>query len=199
MTVDEFKANLLHLPVEAITRDVLLGGEAMHVPETDRLYINQRLTETFGIPADDSQVWIVGSAKLGFSITEKRLRDGTILPRYRSYRPESDIDVAVVSPRIFTAIWNDLSRYAYATARRLPWDSGVLGDYMVHGWLRPDHFPRARLRRCDDWWDLFRSLSTEVKFGRHSVRGGLFYTLENLVQYQSRAVQECRQALELVA
>ena len=95
-------------------------------------------------------------------------------------------------------IWSDLSGYAYRNAQLMPWDSKKLGDYLVHGWLRPDHFPRARLPRCDSWKDLFRSLSSDRRFGWKPVRGGLFYAESVMVSYYSRSVKECRLALELV-
>jgi hypothetical protein len=134
-------------------------------------------------------MWIVGSAKLGFSITEKK-RAGCVYPRYRPFGPASDIDTAVVSPEIFRLIWDDLSIYAHGQPL-MPWDSGRLGDYLLYGWLRPDHFPKVRIRRCDDWWDLFRRLSAEPRFDRRPVRGALFYSICDLKRYLRRAVLEC--------
>jgi hypothetical protein len=137
------------------------------------------------------KAWIVGSAKLGFSLTEKRARDGSLLARYRDFSAASDIDVAVVSPRLFDILWNELGAYAHREAC-LPWNSGALGDYLVCGWIRPDHFPiRVRLRRCDDWWDLFRALSADSRYGRRKVRGGLFHSVEHMKRYQIRALREC--------
>jgi hypothetical protein len=198
MTVEEFKEKLATSPVDEITSEILLAGQAAHVSDAGRNYIAQRIAETFGFASSEVQVWIVGSAKLGFSITEKKRKDRPVLSRFRPYGGDSDIDVAVVSTPIFDAIWSDLSRHAFAVAKQLPWESGRLGSYLVHGWLRPDHFPRgARLRRCDEWWDLFHSLSREPRFERHAVRGGLFHSVDELFQYQTRAVRECRQSLEL--
>jgi len=164
---------------------------AAHVRPEDVDYLRARLASTFGIAPGQVNVWIVGSAKLGFSIVEKRLSDGTVLPRYRKFSADSDIDVAVVSPMIFDLIWRELSAYAHRVPR-LPWNSGQLGDYLICGWLRPDHFPiRARLRRCDDWWDLLRRLSADGRYGRRKVRGGLFHSIEHMKQYLGRALDEC--------
>jgi hypothetical protein len=141
---------------------------------------------------------IVGSAKLGFSISEKR-RDGRIvLPRYRLFAAESDIDVAVVCPRAFNMIWHELSQYSHR-GKFMPWDSGRLGDYLVCGWLRPDHFPKARLRHCDAWEDCFRQISAQIKFGSRKVRGGLFHSFEHMKQYYIKAVKDCIDAEEILS
>lgn len=196
LTVEQFKARLLASSVDEVVRDIVLADAAAHVSDADRAYLASRLAETYGIAVATVQIWIVGSAKLGYSLAEKRLDDGTCLPRFRAFRADSDVDVTVISSPIFDAIWSDLSQHANHSTR-MPWQSGQLGNYLVHGWLRPDKFPRARLRRCDDWWDLFRRFSRERRFGRRKVRGGLFYSFDDLVRYQSRGVAECRRALEL--
>lgn len=198
MTPEEFQGLLLSTACEEVLRDVILADSAGYVSGQDREYVRRRLAETFDAPVESVSLWIVGSAKLGFSITEKYQRGGPTLPRFRAFRPDSDIDVAVVSAPIFSAIWADLSRHAYRSPR-LPWDSGLLGDYMVHGWLRPDHFPSARLRQCDQWWDLFHSLSADARFGRRSVRGALYNSYADLCHYHLRGLAECKQALELKA
>jgi hypothetical protein len=165
-------------------------GARPHIADSEITYLQKTLGASFQTETA-VDVWIVGSAKLGFSITEKGGPDGSRLPRYRPFGPQSDIDVAVISQGIFNLIWNDLSAHAHQTPR-LPWDSKALGDYLVCGWLRPDHFPkRVRLRSCDLWWDLFRSFSANRKFGARKVRGGLFADVDHLRRYLSRAVTEC--------
>jgi hypothetical protein len=197
MTPEEFKLRLRTSPIEEIVREVILGEGAVHVSSDNILHIGQRLAESFGSEREGVQVWVVGSAKLGFSTSEKKVKDGPLLRRYRPFRAESDIDIAVVSPHIFNAIWADLATYAYRRAPRwLPWDAGKLGSYLVHGWLRPDHFPRG-VRRCDEWWDVIHSLSREARFARHLVRGGIYNSVESLIEYHTRAVRDCRNALEL--
>lgn len=191
ISVQLFRERIRDGQAEALLEEVLLAEEALHVEVANIEHLRSALGAKFTTPASEVKVWIVGSAKLGFAITEKRTRGGTVLPRYRPFSPVSDIDVAVVSTAIFDLIWGELSTHAHQTPR-LPWDSGPLGDYLVCGWLRPDHFPiRERLRRCDDWWDLFRSLSVDARFGRRKLRGGLFYSVEHMKQYSRRALKEC--------
>jgi hypothetical protein len=190
ITVEEFRERIRRNEVEFLLDTVLVGNGATHVSIPDIEHIRATLSAKFDVPANLIDVWIVGSAKIGFAITEKRLPSGVVLPRYRQFSAHSDIDVAVVSPALFDLVWNELSTYAHRVAR-LPWNSGLLGDYLVCGWLRPDHFPMVRLRRCDDWWDLFRFLSADTRYGRRRVRGGLFHSLAHMKRYQARALNEC--------
>jgi hypothetical protein len=196
VTVEFVREKIRNNDLGFLLEEVLLAGDAEHVAGSDVEYIRAMLSAKFGVEAAAIGIWIVGSAKLGFSLTEKR-RGSEVLPRYRPFSPLSDIDVAVVSPPLFDLIWNELSAYAHRVSR-LPWDSGELGDYLICGWFRPDYFPiRARLRRCDDWWDLFRSLSADARYGRRKVRGALFHSVEHMKRYQARALHECALAESL--
>ena len=192
ITVEQFKDLCRTKSAEDVVDEVLLIEDAVHVPEENRAYLLSRLASTYGVKETDLRLWIVGSAKLGFSMVEKR-KNGLVLPRYRPFTGISDIDTAIVSPEIFRLIWDELSIYAHGQPW-MPWDSGRLGDYMVYGWLRPDHFPGGqRVRRCNDWWDLFRRFSADDRFGKHSVRGGLFYSVSDLRRYLRRSVLVCIQ------
>jgi hypothetical protein len=194
MTIDEFRKALREVePFEVVDR-YLLEGCPIHVPPEGNCLIRTELGERYGIRADNINCFIVGSAKLGFSLVEKKLRDGTTLPRYRKFSEQSDIDVAIVSSSVFEQIWFEISGYAHQS-KPWPWKSGKLGDYLVSGWFRPDHFPVGQ-PRCNDWWDCFNRLSANAVF-RRKVRGGLFYSVEHLRQYQLRSVRDCLNAEEL--
>jgi hypothetical protein len=190
ITLEEFKARCARDKAEDIVDEVLLEDDAVHVSAENRTYLLDGLASVFGVEQSCIRLLIVGSAKLGFSITEKN-KGGELLPRYRHFSAISDIDTAVVSSELFRIVWDELSIYAHGQPW-MPWDSGRLGDYMVYGWLRPDHFPSGRrVRRCDDWWDQFRRFSADPRFGRRSVRGGLFHSISDLRRYLRRSVLEC--------
>ena len=179
-TPEEFRQRLREVDGQLVLEEFLLVEHAKHVSPTEMAYISKRVCKRFSVDETGLKLWIVGSAKMGFSLSEKRLKNGELLPRYRSFRPDSDIDVAIVHPQIFELIWNELSGHAHR-APFWPWNSYLLGDYLVCGWLRPDHFPRdARLGKCDEWWDCFRALSNESYLGRRKVRGGLYYSQVHL-------------------
>ncbi len=189
ISVAEFRALCKSESADSIVDDILLTNEALHVRATDRAYIRSDLAGAFGIDTSEIELWIVGSAKLGFSLREKR-QDGVTLPRYRPFGPLSDIDVAIVSPTMFRILWHELSAFAHGQPW-MPWDSRYLGDYMVYGWLRPDHFPKHGVRYCAEWWNRFRRFSSSSRFERRRVRGGLFHSFEDLRRYQGRSAEEC--------
>jgi hypothetical protein len=189
-TVADFRRSLIGADVLHIVDTFLLSAGAAHVSNENLNHIANALAATYGVSSNQVEIVITGSAKLGFSISEKR-RGGSTLSRYRTFSADSDIDVAVISAPIFDAMWHGLSSYYHQT----PWfpqDTGRLGDYLVSGWLRPDHFPKhVRLPRCDAWWNTFRRLSANTRFQRRRVNGGAFNSREHLRQYLSRAVREC--------
>jgi len=195
MTLTELKSLILNSDLEEVVNEVILRGESPHFPTNLVAYVQAAVRAKYKLADSDLDIRVVGSAKLGFGLMEKRTKDG-LLPRFRPFRPDSDIDLGIISPSLFELIWDDLS----AHANNSPWmprDSGRLGDYMVHGWLRPDHFPKhVRLRRCDDWWDTFSRLSSDRRLGRRAIRGALFHSEEHLRRYQIRGLTECRSALE---
>ena len=190
MTVDEFRALCLVKTPDEIVEEVLLVHEPLHVDQTAQARSADELARTFSVAESDLELRIVGSANLGFSMVQKTHR-GKNYPRYRPYSATSDVDVAVVSPKLFRLLWDELCSFAHGQPW-IPWDSQRLGDYFIYGWLRPDHFPRGpTVRRCNAWWDTFRRLSADKQFGRHAVRGGLFHSRQDLRKYMRRAVEDC--------
>jgi hypothetical protein len=77
ITVDEFRARIRSNELEFFLDNVLLGDGAAHIATEHIQYLEISLAGKFGIPVGSVKAWIVGSAKLGFSLTEKRARDGS--------------------------------------------------------------------------------------------------------------------------
>lgn len=192
-TVDEFKKILTIETSEEIAENYLINGEARHFTAEQIAFVQKSLSLKFGVEKDLIDLRVVGSSKLGFSLHDKWDRNSQKqLPAFRLYSAVSDVDIAVVSPAVFNLVWQELGRYADQTPR-MPWESGKLGDYFVHGWIRPDLFPKfVRLQMCDDWWDLFRNLSTDSYLGRRKIRGALYYSIEQFRRYQIRSVAQCK-------
>lgn len=194
--VDEFREMLGKGEFDRALNEVILADGAAHVSNEDIEYIKLRIAETYSVDKNCIEIWITGSAKLGFSLVPKTV-NGEHFERYRPFSALSDIDVSIVSPLVFQKIWKDLSKRAHRVSV-MPWNSQKLGDYMIYGWLRPDHFPTdVRVRNCDDWWDLFRRFSVDPRFERRKVRGGLFYSRTQLNMYLRRSLRDCAKAEEL--
>jgi hypothetical protein len=103
-TPDEFRTFLLDNGVDAALDQFILQDEAANVSSDERKLIRCALANRYSIQPEEVSVCIVGSAKLGFSLTEKQL-NGVARHRYRLFDAYSDIDVAVISPKIFAQIW----------------------------------------------------------------------------------------------
>jgi hypothetical protein len=191
LTVEEFRSLLKGAQPLDIVDSVLLHEPAVHMPPERAQLIASGLAIAYGVDVSEVNIIPTGSAHLGFSLVEKRRKDEPILPRYRPYGGDSDIDVAVICIPIFDRIWQELTAY-YARGPRFPPDGGRLADYILCGWLRPDHFPKGVwLPRCEKWWDTFNKLSRNAAFHPRRVRGGIFNSVPHLRHYLSRAVREC--------
>lgn len=196
MTVEELKDKLLFSDLEEFVDTVVLAEDSQYFSTDQISHVASALSSKFAIQITSDQILVTGSAKLGFGLFKKKTREGELLPAFRPFRPDSDIDIAVICPELFEIIWDELCAHANSKPW-IPWDSGKLGDYMLYGWLRPDHFPKnVRLRRCDDWWDVFHALSADNRFGRRTIRGALYHSREHLRKYQLRGLNQCKLKLE---
>ena len=196
MSAEELKNRILTGDLDELLEQEILSGPSAHFPEECIVYVLEFISRKYAIEISREDVFVVGSAKIGFGLHEKRVGPTQRLPAFRSFSADSDIDVAFTCSKLFSLIWHELSKHAVSKPYA-PWDSGKLGDYLVTGWLRPDHFPRNdRLRRCDDWKDSFRFLSRDIKLGRRQIRGALFASRHQLKMYQMRGLVNCKLRLE---
>lgn len=191
MTAEDFKHLLATRTAEAIVDEHLLDGDPGPYLEVEALrYLEGRVRTTFGLSHEQPlSTFVVGSAKLGFAMLEKPPQNGSgYKPAYREYEAGiSDIDVAVVSPVLYGRIWQDLARYG-CNQTRFPWRPKDLGDYMLHGWIRPDKFPVAAPKRCNDWKDLFHEARRSKHFMYKNLRCGIYHSKYFLKIYQMRGV-----------
>lgn len=191
VSVDEFRGLLKAASEYDIVKDVLLKGPAKHVSEQDIEYIRNILAASYAVDKYKIRIVITGSAKLGFSLCEKKVRGSQPLPRYRSFSAQSDIDVAVICDPIFDKLWLELAKH-YSSQPWFPPNTGNLGHYLAVGWLRPDFFPKySRLPFCDNWFSTFGKISRNTRFGRRRVNGGTFRSEDHLIQYLARSVRDC--------
>lgn len=187
----DFKREIKEKPLVELADRLLLADGAKFVSKEEIDLISESISRAYGLDRRDLKIVITGSAKLGFSIIEKRDKDGTLKPRFRPYTGLSDIDVAVVSKVLFERLWRELSYFA-SNSSFFPLNHKKLGPYLVSGWLRPDHFPvSALLPDCKKWSPIFWDLSRHPKLGRRQIRGGLFYSSDNLRHYQVRGLRDC--------
>lgn len=195
MDLATLKANITSREADDFVRDFILEGPCVHVDQNAIEYIRASLSDAVGITIEPQEVVIVGSAKLGFGLFEKKRKNEEPLPRFRPFGPASDIDVAICSAKLFDSVWKELCDFALAK----PWLPHIMrntGNYLVYGWLRPDQVPyEARLRTLDCFQDRIRKLSNSSTLGRRKITGAIYRDVSFLSRYQIRGVAQCRKEL----
>lgn len=184
--VARFKQNLLAYPNnDGFTRRFILHGTCSALDESMHYDLLEKIAAEFSVETAQD-VFVVGSAKLGFSIAPHK--------RYRLFGDGSDIDVAIINHGLYEQVWHEVHQYKLSQPA---WISAGFEKYSAWGWIRPDKLPRSPLFSFRDrWWDFFRSLQQQQVCGPYKVAGALYHDLEFLVRYQNNAVTLCRGSLE---
>jgi predicted nucleotidyltransferase len=128
------------------------------------------------------EVYITGSAKLGFSPFKKKTFDY-----------DSDIDVALISPLLFESIMKDIARYQMRFRKNrdvvskdeLSMYHDFL-EYVALGWIRPDKLPISFQMKAfkTDWFCFFRDISNgKSEVGNYKVAAGVFKSYGHLENY----------------
>jgi hypothetical protein len=126
---------------------------------------------------------MVGSARLGFTIKSSE--------PYRLFGDRSDIDLAIISPRLFEDFWKAVLLYK-EDVKYWPKEEGFK-KYLLRGWIRPDLLPPAdAFKKAADWWEFFRELTYSGRFGPYKISGSLYYSKFFFELYQSACIRACK-------
>ncbi len=179
--ISAFRGDLPAHDVPVLVQRHITFGDCFALEAGLYLALKQAVAAQFQV--DHNQVLVVGSAKLGFSITPRK--------RYRPFGDTSDIDVALCSADLYDAFWRDVFDY---WRRREPWPGRIdFRKYHFRGWIRPDYLPpAASFSRAHDWWEFFRQLTASGQFGRFRIRGALYKSLHFLEAYQATCIGQCK-------
>ncbi|MFG0322125.1 hypothetical protein ACF8EF_07260 [Pseudomonas sp. zjy_15] len=182
--IDDFKKDLSNLSSLQIVRKYIFAAES-HILTTDQHYqLKERVCEHFNVEYND--VIMVGSGKLGFSIKPNR--------RFEAFGDESDIDIAVVSTRLFEKVWTEA--YAFKKGGAYWPKSSEFFRYLSEGWIRPDKLPRNKyFEFTSHWWDFFNGLTSSGNYGPYPIKAGLYHSNYFLQEYQKICVEQCKDSL----
>ena len=191
-----FKADLFSLSAEEVFARYVAPDQCYGMTDVDQGSLRGQIANHFGIAPED--VLIVGSAKLGFTLRHKPAHgdEGERLP-FAEFNAGSDVDVAIVSERLFDDIWKACFSFwhtsGYANARAY-WPTGKhFRDYFFRGWMRPDHLPsEGSFRYKNDWFDFFRRLTSARAAGDYKITAGLYRDSYFLEAYQTIAINQCK-------
>lgn len=160
--------------------------------EPEYFEFRNRIANNFDIGFHE--VFIVGSAKFGFSYFKKTAFDY-----------DSDIDVVIVNERLFEDYYGKICDYQYQLDRMyksISRDEAKIYSeflkYLVKGWMRPDKLPASfkvdLLKR--EWFDFFNSISyNKSEVGNYKVAGALYKNYNYLEKYYLKNMEDYYQNL----
>jgi len=133
-----------------------------------------------------SNIAIVGSGKLGYSLTPKEEK------LYKSFGPESDIDVAIISSPLFHHYW-DIFRYSYSNVNTHRYRSSIsLGIY--RGYI--GEYDLNWVDQCRIQWTPLASASKKALYNdlyiKHSVNYRLYRSWEDLEDYHIQSIDRIK-------
>lgn len=176
------------------TKENFLKGEVLAFPDQEALLGNlkRKIAPFFHTTPD--KVYIVGSAKIGFSYPRFLRNEEDIEFSYENKpgRKKSDIDIAIIDEERFR--WyeekirnvcrlHDAKKISPELEESVAIDVNFARKYAFAGWIRPDIMGDMEERK--DWDKFFDSISYK-KFDEHlnfKIRGGLFRGDEDLMHY----------------
>ncbi len=179
--VQRFREDLKILDSRQIFRKHLLDGAPFALDKHASFALRGAICDYFEIEFSD--VVVVGSGKLGFSIKPTR--------RYGLFNDDSDIDVAVVSTHLFERIWKEASLYAKSGA---DWPKKKeFFDYLsAKGWVRPDKLPPSTYFDFSRHWIEFFSYDlARMNLCPYKVNAGIYHSWFFLEEYQKVCIEQC--------
>lgn len=137
---------------------------------------------------DEDDVIMVGSAKLGFSIKPEKL--------WMPIQDDSDIDVAIISERLFDDYWKELLDFNInIKSRSVSEDEKYWRflKYFFKGWLRPDLFPFDYSKRLR-WFKFFDGISYK-KYDKRKVSAAVYRNRYFFKHYHALNIKKIRQGV----
>lgn len=160
---DEFIEVLLDDSItdDDIVEKYIMFGTPYVFSENEDIYydLKKEIKNFFSIGSTRSVV-MVGSAKMGFSISP--------LKKFRPIQDASDIDIAIIDTVLFDDFWSSIFEYNINLIDRTEAEDEKYRrflEYFFKGWLRPDLLPFRYVGK-KEWFDFFYSISYKKYDGR---------------------------------
>jgi hypothetical protein len=182
--VKRFCADLELLKPNDVIRKHITTGMPVYLDEEQYFDLRSRIADEFKLYP--SEVVLVGSCRMGFSIAPKK--------RYREARRNSDLDVAIVSLDRFDNYWDGVFAYA---ANDAAWKRSKEYRHFVrtlfNGWIDPRGLPNVpRFEQAVRWTSFFDTLMQSRQFGSRRITARLYRTWMRLEAYQEKSIRQCR-------
>ena len=187
MDFKDFKKVIEVKGPEVAVNSLLFYGPVFYFQNDQKKYFffKHKLSEKLDIHTNDIE--IVGSARLGFSLNREKFG--------KPFGKESDIDVAIVSNRLFERAWLDLiSIKGERLFELLPKEKANLTQCqsdIYWGYVSPERIP-SRVGFSKWWWPIFEEMSLSEK---RKVRARLFMSWKRAEMHYSYTIQKVLKSL----
>ncbi|MBF2056352.1 MAG: hypothetical protein IGQ45_03810 [Cyanobacterium sp. T60_A2020_053] len=191
--LDTFLNRLIYLDSE---EEIIDFGRKYLIHGTPYIFNNQedeyyefrkKISNQFNIAF--YEIYITGSAKLGFSPYKQKLFDY-----------DSDIDIAIVSSQLYETMLEPI--YYYQMELRKARQNITLNElrqyhsfleYTAIGWIRPDKLPLSFNVEIlkQEWFDFFKSISYgKSEVGDYKVSAGIFKSYSHYEKYTISSLKQ---------
>jgi predicted nucleotidyltransferase len=189
MQIETLRQELRHKSVSRVVNKYILGNDPLCFGKDVDLILELKepIANHFNIHV--KSIEIVGSAKLGVSLSEERYG--------KAYDKDSDIDLVLVSSELFDMAWHDLLRLDFISHQLTEKDGEYLKecyDTIHRGFISPDRLPPAS-SFGKKWWKIFSDLSNKEKYEYRKIRGRLFKNWWFVEKYYSIRLVQISRAL----
>ncbi|MEU9254227.1 hypothetical protein AB0D66_20480 [Streptomyces sp. NPDC048270] len=172
-----------------IVREFITHGPCVAIDRGTHAALREIVANSLDIHPN-RDVYTVGSAKLGFSIKPQA--------RFRPFSDTSDVDIAVVSSKIYTDLWREVRSFKDSKGI---WKKNLEDMFKVrHFWgsIHLTDLPVSPLVPTQrKLWELGRTLQQLRAAGPYKVTFAVWSEMESLESYQARSVSACQEGNRL--
>lgn len=171
-----------------IVREFITHGPCVIIDQAKYAALREDVATALSVSANQD-VYVVGSAKLGFSIKPGR--------RFGFFEDKSDIDVAVVSSNLYGKLWREARAFR---ASQEPWGeskSSLFLSQHFSGRISPDNLPKASplVPTVTRLQELGRDLQRRRVAGPYKVTFAVWADMDALESYQAGTVAQCQKVV----
>jgi hypothetical protein len=185
--VAAFREDLENGDLHDVIQKHITTGNPVAIDDSIYFLLRRMVAHEFFV--HPSAVILVGSCRTGFSLKPNK--------RYLPVAPDSDVDIAIIEPRLFDAYWDNVFDL---TRKDRGWANSHIGRRftldLFNGWITPRKLPN--LPRFSDgrrWAEFFDALTARRTCGIREIKARLYRSWERLEAYQEIMVTRCRDDL----
>ena len=140
-----------------------------------------------------NEVILTGSGKLGFSLAPGKT--------FKEFNDSSDIDIAIISSRLFEQFWKELLEFnvnitSRSRSKKEQEKFYSFINYLFKGWIRPDLFP-FNYEKNHKWFEFFNELTSKIyEYGEHKITAGIYKDFFTFELYNEKNINRIRNEIK---